>query len=177
MKIQSVRKKEIDYQSHRILSSQITDMSITLLQNTERLPMLDPMRTQVVLAGEQKFFESTPFENYFMNIATVPYLQVERVSLENVFSERVVIFAIFTSVAAWKGTSGIDDAERKIISELMKVAETSIVISFGCPYVLRYFKEADILIAAYEATEQTQKAVIKCLQGEMDFQGRLPVKI
>jgi beta-N-acetylhexosaminidase/beta-glucosidase len=99
------------------------------------------------------------------------------VSLENIFSERIVIFTIFTSVAAWKGTSGIDDAERKIISELMKFAETSIVISFGCPYVLRYFKEADILIAAYEATEQTQKAVIKCLQGEMDFQGRLPVKI
>jgi hypothetical protein len=181
MKIQSARKQEIDYQSHRILSSQITDMSITLLQNTEGLPILDPMKTQVVLAGEQKFFESTPFKNYFKNVSTIPSFislpQWERGRDENILSDRIVIFAVFTSVAAWKGTSGIDDAERKIISELMKTAETSIVISFGCPYVLRYFKEADILIAAYEATEQTQKAVIKCLQGEMDFQGRLPVKI
>jgi len=177
MKIQSARKQEIDYQSHRILSSQITDMSITLLQNTEGLPILDPMRTQIVLAGEQKFFESTPFKNYFINISTIPSLQEERVSLENVFLKQIVIFAIFTSVAAWKGTSGIDDAERKMISELMKIAETSIVISFGCPYVLRYFKEADILIAAYEATEQAQGSVIKCLQGGMDFKGRLPVHI
>jgi beta-N-acetylhexosaminidase/beta-glucosidase len=177
MKIQSVRKKEIDYQSHRILSSQITDMSITLLQNTERLPILDPMRTQIVLAGEQKFFESTLFNNYFINISTIPSLQEERVSLEGVFSERIVIFAIFTSVAAWKGTAGIGDAEILRISELIKMAGTSLVISFGCPYVLRYFKEADILIAAYEAAEQAQRAVIKCLQGEMDFQGRLPVKI
>ena len=172
---------EVDYQSHRILSSLITDMSITLLQNTEGLPILDPMRTQVVLAGEHKFFESTPFKDYFKNVSTIPSLislpQWERGRDENILSGRIVIFAIFTSVAAWKGTSGIDDAERKMISELMKIAETSIVISFGCPYVLRYFKEADILIAAYEATGQAQKAVIKCLQGEMDFQGRLPVHI
>jgi beta-glucosidase-like glycosyl hydrolase len=177
VKIQSVRKQEIDYQNHRMLSSQITDMSITLLQNTKGLPILDPKKTQVVLTGEQKFFESTSLKDYFVNVLTIPSLQEERVDLENMFTGQIVIFAIFTSVAAWKGTSGIDDAESRIISELMKIAETSIVISLGCPYVLRYFKEAHILIAAYEATEQTQKAVIKCLQGEMDFQGRLPVHI
>ena len=183
VKIQSVRKQEIDYQHHKMLSSQITDMSLTLLKNTEGLPILDLREIHVVLAGEHKFFESTPFKNYFTNVSTIPspipLPQGEGVRgrVENLFSERIALFAIFTSVAAWKGTSGMDDAERKMISELMKIAETSIVISFGCPYVLRYFKEADILIAAYEATEQTQKAVIKCLQGGMDFQGRLPVHI
>jgi hypothetical protein len=95
--------------------------------------------------------------------------------VENVFSERIVIFAIFTSIAAWKGTSGIDDTERKRISDLIKMAKTSIVISFGCPYVLRYFKEADVLIAAYEATGQAQRAAVKCLTGEMDFKGQIPV--
>jgi beta-glucosidase-like glycosyl hydrolase len=169
MKIQSARKQEIDYQHHKMLSSQITDMSLTLLKNTEGLPILDLREIHVVLAGEHKFFESTPFKNYFTNVSTV----LSTKGLKN----NIALFAIFTSVAAWKGTSGIDDAERKMISELMKIAETSIVISFGCPYVLRYFKEADILIAAYEATEQTQGSVIKCLQGEMDFQGRLPVTI
>jgi hypothetical protein len=67
--------------------------------------------------------------------------------------------------------------ERKQISELIEMAKTSIVISFGCPYVLRHFKKADVLVAAYETTEQAQRAVVKCLQGEMDFKGRLPVKI
>ncbi len=59
----------------------------------------------------------------------------------------------------------------------MKKARNSIVISFGSPYVLRFFKDADVLIAAYESTEQAQMAVIKCLKGEADFKGRLPVKI
>jgi beta-glucosidase-like glycosyl hydrolase len=169
MKIQSVRKQEIDYQHHKMLSSQITDMSLTLLKNTEGLPILDLREIHVVLAGEHKFFESTPFKNYFTNVSTV----LSAKGLKN----NIALFAIFTSVAAWKGTSGIDDTEMARISELLKMAETSIVISFGCPYVLRYFKEADILIAAYDATEQSQRAVIKCLQGEMNFQGRLPVKI
>lgn len=172
---------EVDYQAHRILSSHVADMSITLLQNAKVLPILDPEKTCVLLAGEDKFFESTPFKKYFTGVSTIPspisIPQWERGRDENIFSGQIVIFAIFTSVAAWKGSSGIDDAERERISELIKVAKTSIVISFGCPYVLRYFKQADILIAAYEATEQAQRAAIKCLQGEMNFQGRLPVTL
>jgi len=154
-------------------------MSITLLKNTKGLPIVDENKIQMVLAGEKTFFGSSPLRAFFKNVSTipVPLPQGEGLRVENVFSERIVIFAIFTSVAAGRGTSGIDDEEREGITEIMKMAETSIVISFGCPYVLQSFGEADILIAAYDATEQAQRAVIKCLQGEMDFKGRLPVQI
>ncbi len=63
------------------------------------------------------------------------------------------------------------------MNELIRKAKHSIVISFGSPYVLRHFKGADILIAAYEATEQAQRAVLNCLKGRMGFKGRLPVKV
>jgi beta-glucosidase-like glycosyl hydrolase len=174
---------EVDYKSHEILSLQITDKSITLLKDLEGLPIADKSRVYVVLAGENKFFESSPLKTIFKNVSTIPSLiplpqgEGVRARVEYEFSEQVVIFAIFTSIAAWKGTSGIDDMERKQISELIEMAKTSIVISFGCPYVLRHFKKADVLVAAYETTEQAQRAVVKCLQGEMDFKGRLPVKI
>lgn len=170
---------EVDYKSHEILSSQITDKSVTLLKNTAGLPIADESKVTVILTGENAFFESSPLKTFFKNVSTIPLPQGEGMSgrVENVFSERIVIFAIFTSIAAWKGTSGIDDIERKRISQLIKMAKTSIVIAFGCPYVLRYFKEADVLIAAYEATEQAQKAVVKCLTGEMDFKGQLPVTL
>jgi hypothetical protein len=95
---------------------------------------------------------------------------------EDIESE-IAVFALFTSVAAWKGTSGIDDKESYHISELIRKAKKSIVISFGSPYILRHFKEADVLIAAYETTEQSQKAVIRCLKGKIDFKGHLPVKL
>jgi beta-N-acetylhexosaminidase len=174
---------EVDYQSHGILSSQITDKSITLVKHKIKLPVIDGDEIAIVLAGENSLFESSPFKALFKNVSTIhssiPLPQGEGVygRMENVFSERIVIFAIFTSVAAGRGTSGIDDEERERISELIKRAETSIVISFGCPYVLQSFGGANMLIAAYDATEQAQRSVIKCLQGEMDFKGRLPVQI
>ncbi len=93
------------------------------------------------------------------------------------FSGEITIFAIFTSVAAGAGSSGIEENEKNRINELIRKAGNSIVISFGSPYVLRHFREADLLIAAFEPTRQAQKAVIKCLTGEMDFKGRLPVKL
>jgi hypothetical protein len=90
---------------------------------------------------------------------------------------KITIFAIFTNVAAWKGTSGINVREQDHIIELMKHTKTSIMVAFGSPYILRYFNKADVLIAAYDTTEKTQHAVFKCLKGERPFKGRLPVNI
>ena len=66
--------------------------------------------------------------------------------------------------------------EKDRIKALLGKAKESIVISFGSPYVLRHFPEADILIAAYEPTVNAQEAVMKCLKGEIECMGRLPVK-
>ena len=160
---------EVDYKSHKILASKITDMSITLLKNKAALPISDKTKIHVILSGENKFFEFSPLKDYFENVSMIAHVKE--------LKDKIALFVIFTSIAAGKGTSGIDYVEKEEILALMKKAGTSIVVSFGCPYVLRYFKEADMLIAAYEATEQAQRAVIKCLTGEMDFKGRLPVKI
>jgi beta-N-acetylhexosaminidase len=182
-KIKKLRKVKIDYEYHRAISTYITEKSITLMKSMTGLPVIDGNEIAIVLAGENSLFQSSPFKVLFRNVSTisdlVPLSRGEKGTgrVKNVFSERIVIFAIFTRIAAGRGTSGIDDEERERITEIMEMAETSIVISFGCPYVLRHFKRADMLIAVYDATEQAQKAVIKCLQGEMNFQGRLPVKL
>jgi beta-N-acetylhexosaminidase len=161
---------EVDYQRHEILSSQVTDMSVTLVKNTPGLlPILDKNKIHVVLAGDDRFFELSPFRSYFKNVSILPH--------HILVSDKIVIFAVFTSIAAWKGSSGIDDDEKDRINELIRNSKNSIVISFGNPYVLRHFIAADILIAAYEPAEQAQKAVLECLIGEMDFKGRLPVKL
>ncbi|VAX29894.1 hypothetical protein MNBD_NITROSPIRAE03-655, partial [hydrothermal vent metagenome] len=88
-----------------------------------------------------------------------------------------VIFAVFGSIAAWKGSSGIREEEKGRIKELIKRSKKSIVVSFGSPYVLRYFSEADMLIAAYSVTAQAQRSVVRCLKGESDFKGKIPVDI
>ncbi len=91
--------------------------------------------------------------------------------------EEVVVIAIFTKIAAWRGIAGIDDKSREQITGLIKNAGTSIVISFGSPYILSHFRDADILIAAYDVNINAQEAVIRCLKEGALFRGRLPVNL
>jgi beta-N-acetylhexosaminidase len=170
VRLKDIERHEIDYQRHEILSSQITDRSISLFKKTPGpLPISDQSKVRVIFAGDKQLFESSPLKGFLKNVSTI----TDRVELKS----RITLFAIFTGVAAWKGSSGIDEDERNRMNELIREAEYSIIVSFGSPYVLRHFKEADVLIAAYEATEQAQRAVIKCLEGRLDFKGRLPVNL
>ncbi len=189
--IKNLKKTDVDYKQHVNLSEHITGMSITLVKDKNNLlPISDLNRVLVVFAGDKRLYESSLLRNYFRHLSTInenvipptPPLvkggegELVKGSTED-FLDEIMVFALFTSVAAWKGSSGIDDGESHHIIDLIRKAKKSIVISFGSPYVLSRFKEADVLIAAYEATEQAQKAVIKCLRGEMNFRGRLPVDL
>lgn len=96
---------------------------------------------------------------------------------QRITSAPTAIFAIFSETAGWKGRSGIDDREIERIKEMITISDRVIVISFGSPYVLRYFEKADVLIAAYGNDEKTQRAVMNCLMGKIEIKGHLPVKI
>jgi len=143
-----------------MLSSQITGKSITLVKDTKGiLPLRDAGKVSIILAGDEQYFKSSPFNK------------------AGGFSDNISVLAIFTSVSAWKGSSGISESEKVRIKRLIKEARHSVVISFGSPYILRHFNDADILIAAYEPTEQAQKAVMERLEGKAEFKGTLPVKL
>jgi beta-N-acetylhexosaminidase len=163
-------RREIDYEHHKSLASLITEMSISLVRKKAGLlPVAGCDKVQLIFAGDPDLFQASPLKNCCKSWS----IATERPGAE----QDICIFAVFTNIAAWKGSSGINDDEKKRIQELMRTAHHSIVISFGSPYVLRHFPEADVLIAAYEATEQAQAAVVKCLEGLMDFKGRLPIDL
>jgi beta-N-acetylhexosaminidase len=163
-------RREIDYERHKALASLITDMSISLVRKKAGLlPIAGRDTAQIIFAGDPELFQASPLKKCYKSWS---------IATEGIGPEQDIgIFAVFTNIAAWKGSSGINDEEKKRIQELMRKARRSILISFGSPYILRHFPEADVLIAAYEATEQAQAAVVKCLEGLMDFKGRLPVDL
>jgi hypothetical protein len=102
---------------------------------------------------------------------------VKELDIKKTLLKETAIISLFTNIAAWKGSSGIRDGEIDVINELIGTSTKIIVISFGSPYVLRHFPEADVLIAAYDSSGQAQRAVIECLKGDKSFQGRLPVRL
>jgi len=156
-------------------------MSISLLKETTGLlPIQNKRKVDVIFAGDSAIYESSPLKKHFERCMPLKDIAetAHSFSLSGTQAKDVTtIFGIFTSVSAWKGSSGISEHEKDRIHDLMRKAEHSIVISFGSPYVLRHFREADILIAAFESTEQAQEAVLRCLEGQIDFRGRVPVQI
>ena len=163
-------RRNIDYENHRNIASLITEKSISLVRKKAGLlPIADRAIVQMIFAGDPELFQTSPLKNCYTSWS---------IATEGIAADQdICIIAVFTNIAAWKGTSGINEAEKKRLQELMRRARHSIVISFGSPYVLRHFSEADILIAAYESTEQAQTAVVQCLEGLMDFKGRLPIDL
>ncbi|GER94543.1 hypothetical protein A45J_2306 [hot springs metagenome] len=162
----NIKKTDVNYKAHAFISEQVFDMSITLMKSKpDILPLSSSDKdTYITFAGENEIYKSSLLKNHFN-------------SELNIANPELLIIAIFTDVSAWKGSSGISDREKQRIIRLVKQAKKSIVISFGSPYVLRHFKDASVLIAAYEPSEQAQMAVIKCLKGEIDSSGKLPIII
>ncbi len=161
-KLRGATQTGINFEKHDLLSKTIAQKAVTLVKgNPGLLPVGDFDKAHIILSGESKHFDGSPFRT------------IGAASAEAGF----VVFAIFTSVSAWRGSSGISEEERRRLSSIISKAKKSIVVSFGSPYVLRYFKHADALIAAYDPTVQAQKAVLNCLCGKAPFTGRLPVRL
>ncbi len=161
---------EADYGASRGWSSRITEKSITLVKHAPGLlPLTETKGVRLISAGDFELTSASPLKRYLPLSSALDDTAAA--------ADETVIFALFASVAAWKGSSGIAGKDKEKIAGLIKQARKAIVISFGSPYVLRYFGKADILIAAFEPTDRAQEAVTKCLKGEMDFMGRLPVRL
>jgi len=172
-KLRSTRMQEVDYQAHARLSSQITDKSVSLIKGVPGIvPVINRENIHIFMAGDEEPCLRSPLKDLSANIWMLHEIGVN-LDLHNT----IAIVAIFTNVAAWKGSAGISENEKNRIRDLIRGSRKSIIISFGNPYVLRHFPESDVLVAAYEVTDQAQETVVKWLKGSGGLEGRLPVRL
>lgn len=97
--------------------------------------------------------------------------------LEKAAEADVLVFALFSSLRAWKGSVGLDQKHIQVIQQAAEGSTPVIVISFGSPYFLRHFPEVDVYLCAYKWEDPAQKAAAKALFGEIDIKGKLPVSL
>ncbi len=145
-------------------SSKLSEAAITLIKGQADEIKL-PADSGIFFMGDEQFFENSPLKQIFKTVDAAE------------LSGKTIIFAVFTSVAAWRGSSGIAEKESVRLNQLIKNCGKSIVVSFGSPYVLKHFGEADFLIAAYDSSVNAQMAAASCITGKTGFRGRLPVSI
>ena len=170
-KIACRQRHSPDYTEHEKLFKVISDRAVTIVKNTPGfLPLTDLQNISLVYTFDENRHNLSVLKKTFQRAGSIAECKSADLS-------ETVVLALFTSIAAWEGSSGIRDEEIYIVNKFIQDAGRSIVISFGSPYVLKYFEEADILIAAYDSYGQAQSSVLKCLKGEVSFQGRLPVEL
>jgi beta-glucosidase-like glycosyl hydrolase len=154
------------------VAARLAGKSITLVdQILGTLPLDDPEKTALVLCGDIAKHDVSPISSAFPT-----HLTLDEIAAGPEI-EATVLFAVFTSVSAWQGSSGLSPDEIERVQLALKKTKQSIVISFGSPYVLQHFTESNALIAAYDASRFAQGALIGCLTGAFGFNGSLPVEL
>ena len=90
-----------------------------------------------------------------------------------------VVLGLFSRVSAGKGSADLEPKHVDLIRKLaaLENGPVLIAVSFGSPYFLRHFPEADAYICMYRNTPETQEIAARALAGEMDIAGRLPVPL
>ncbi|MBA4417471.1 MAG: hypothetical protein C0392_06135 [Syntrophus sp. (in: bacteria)] len=191
----------VNYAYNEALSAQIAEKAITLVKGHGRfLPARESDNIPLIFAGNKEYFQTSPLRYYVKQASHVsqPLPIRDRPSMFLLFpgakettnlippspyplprGARECGYPATCSRESFelKGTPDIEPEETERVKTLMKGASQSIVVSFGNPYVLNHFKEADILIAAYDTSSQAQDAVFKCISGESAFHGQLPVTL
>lgn len=162
--------ESINMKAHKDLSDDIYRRTITLVKGREDLlPVNQNDYKYLFIYDEGKKNDSSPIKGVFQHI-------ISENDIDSINKKNVVI-AIFTVVSAWHGSSSISPTGISLIKKIISNAGHTIVISFGNPYVLRFFADADILISAYEPKAMAQEFAIKALFCGQGFNKNLPVKI
>jgi beta-glucosidase-like glycosyl hydrolase len=158
----------VDFSKNSAIANSLFERAPTLIKSTNALLPLKGRHYRFYAAGQIQD-DLSPLRSRFGEILSI--------DSPTEGHEEVAIIALFSTVSAWLGTSGISQKTRDAVREVMKRARHSIVLSFGSPYVLRHFYDADVLIAAYEASGQMQKAVLRYLDSDGPFNQNLPVTL
>ncbi|MDR2018733.1 MAG: hypothetical protein LBQ00_07680 [Syntrophobacterales bacterium] len=162
---------KVDQVLNECLSREISEMAVTLVKGKGRFfPLRESDNIPLIYAGDEAYFQASPLRSYVK--------QASHAGRPLHSKERPAMFLLFGDAAS-EGLSAADSGNdaMKSLSRLIRATSPSVVVSFGSPHVLSRFKDADVLIAAYDSTGFAQEAVFKCVIGERRFEGRLPVTL
>ncbi|MBI5403626.1 MAG: glycoside hydrolase family 3 C-terminal domain-containing protein [Ignavibacteriae bacterium] len=97
--------------------------------------------------------------------------------IEDAKNYTYIVIPVYAKVKMKSGTVGLPSSQVELIKKLTENGNTVCVISFGNPYLLKGFREIDSYICAYGDCETVINATVKCMFGDVEFKGKLPVTI
>jgi beta-N-acetylhexosaminidase len=187
---------------HRNLSKEIARAAITVVQNTSRLLPLphdgskktavviisdtDNNRTDVNRPGYQ--YPNEVVGAYFVDEfrRRNPDTEVLRLmpgcnelnfkaARETVEKADLVVLPLYVKVRTSSGSVDIPASLKEFVSAATRLGKATVIVSFGNPYLIGEFPQADVLVSAYSDAEVMVEAAVEALFGESAVGGKLPV--
>jgi len=187
--VQEILKK-VGIAEHQAVAQEVADRSITLLKNDkDLLPLLGTRTARVLsvtfrrpsdlLAG--RVFTSGLRNRYPRLISANVDVDTPRAVYEGLLGRSrnsdLVVVSLYVTTVSYSGSVAIPEEVSEFIQELTQTGVPHIVVSFGNPYLLSDFPDAQAYVLAWSGVEVSQRAVAKALFGDMAIQGRTPTRI
>ncbi len=186
----SVLDKKIGIKAYLDLAEKTFDSSITLAKNERDVVPLSPGFQNIAVFALSSdpggYFAGRTFVREMkMRIPRAVEFYAEPTTGDNFITEvkdkvkdaEAVVIGLFSRLSAGKGSVGLDLRQIQLIKDLAAGGQRVVVVSFGSPYFLRHFPDVDVYLCAYRYADESQRAAVKALFGEIDIVGKLPVSI
>ncbi len=168
---------KINYEKHRAIAREMSAKVPGILSGDKKLLPLDAGKGAACFVLDDDAMEGTgtaflaelmkrfaPFSGTVLTPATVFSREHAKSAIG---PSGPVIVALFSRISASKGRSGLSANLMAAAAEVLRMARSagkrSVVVSFDSPYILDRFKDADLLVAAYDRMDEIQGAAAALL--------------
>ena len=170
---------------HMEVAREVAESSITLIRNVrDLLPLLGTRRAQVLsvsfrdpgdlLSG--RYFDAR-LRNTYPRLVT---RSVDEATNSEAYGDlltrarrsNLVVVSIYSNFA---GKVELPDAAVEFVNELASRRITHVVITFGNPYLISFFPDAQVYLLAWSSAQVSQEAAADALFGGIPISGRSPI--
>ncbi len=89
----------------------------------------------------------------------------------------VVVLALYLRLQAGRGEAGLFPGQEPFVRQLLDQDVPVVLVTFGNPYVIIPFDDAEVLVVAYEQSLASVAAVAGILRGRQPARGLLPITV
>ena len=169
---------------HTRIAQEVAERSITLLRNQRNLLPLLGTRTARVMSVTfrsrtdvlaSRYFDARLRETYPRLVTTRVDEQTNSAAYEDLerrsHRSNLVVVSVYSNFA---GRVELPDEMVEFVNELARARITHVVVSFGNPYLISEFPDAQAYVLAWSSASVSQRAAATALLGGIEISGRTP---
>jgi CubicO group peptidase (beta-lactamase class C family)/beta-glucosidase-like glycosyl hydrolase len=186
--------KILKNKSHKRLSQELAEKSITLIKDDQNVLPLNPDSvkkiTYIALDDtEYRHALKEPMQFELLVDSIFTGAKTYRINRGSKFKEyrealksarrsKLIIMGTYLNTYTDEDSIYlIDKRQKKFIEDLYKTGNKFIVLNFNNPHLIKEIPFVDTYLCSFSTTDVSQRAMFNAVTGKTDIQGRIPVSI